>query len=473
MGSKFINIKNIDPLSLIKDVFRWFWIVIVAIGMGTMLMYTYISDNYQPQYTSSAIYVVTPRQSTGYVYTNRRFAESVITVFQNLLNADIMRTRIANEIHVSNIDATMSAELITETNLMKLTVSSSDPIVSFQLIEAIMDKYDELSEYLTSDAVFDELKAPIVATAPNEALAPQNDSIKTGLVCGVLAILGIMAFSIMRKTIKTEAAIDDQLETTHLGTIYHENKNKTLKSKVAQTVKALLITSPIMSAKFIESINNIRVKIEYECERNPRKNIFLVSSVCENEGKSTVALNVALSLAREGKKVIMVDADLRKPAIYKMLDIKKYEVVDMIKLLQGACGLDECLYNEEKLGLQIVMPTKGHSSTHEFTKSNAMKDLLDKCSHMADYVIVDTPPMSMVSDTEALLDYVDHCLLVIRQDFAYERDIINCVNIMEDSGANMLGCVLNDYKVFGVNRKRHSYGYGNTTSNGKAVEIYE
>ena len=153
-----------------------------------------------------------------------------------------------------------------------------------------------------------------------------------------------------------------------MGTIYHERKNRTVKAKIVQSVKALLITSPIITTKFIESINNIRIRIEYENERNQNKNTVLISSVCENEGKSTVALNIALSLAKEGKKVIVIDADMRKPAMYKMLDIPKTEVVDMIKLLQGECGLDEVMYHDD-IGIDLIMPIKGHSSTYEFMKS--------------------------------------------------------------------------------------------------------
>lgn len=138
--------------------------------------------------------------------------------------------------------------------------------------------------------------------------------------------------------------------------------------------------------------------------------------------------------------------------MYKMLDIPRGEAVDMIKLLQGECGLDEVMYHDS-MGLDLVMPMKGHASTYEFMKSGAMKDLIRKCSKMADYVIIDTPPMSLVSDTEALVDLVDFSVLVIRQDFSYEKDIQNCINIMNDANCKFLGCILNDYKVLKMKDK--------------------
>ena len=468
-NNKILNLKNIDLYSLGRDLLRSLWIIIMVGCMGTMIMYTYIKDSYVPQYTSTAIYVVTPRQSTGYVYTNKRLAERVITVFQNLLNSDIMKSRIKKELHAQSVNNQMSAELITETNLMKITVTSNDPINAFQTIGAIMNNYNELSEYLTSDAVFDTLKAPVVATYPDNVLTPRNKSLQAGLISAFVAMLLVAASSIFRKTIKTESMIEEQLDTKLMGSIYHESKNRTIKAKISQSVKALLITSPIISTRFIESINNIRIKMEYEHDRHPEKNVFMVTSVCENEGKSTVAVNVALSLAREGKKVIVLDADMRKPAMHKMLDIPKEKVVDFVKLLQGECGLDEVMYREKNLGIDMIMSTKGHSSTYEFVKSGAMKDLIRKCRKMADYVIVDTPPMALVSDAEALLDRVDFAMLVVRQDYSYEKDVLNCINIMNDSSTKLLGCVLNDYKVFGKNYQTHMYDQ----NSGKAVEIYD
>ncbi len=472
MSEKTIfNLKNISIYSLVMDLIHRAWIIVIVVCLGIMGEYTFLKKDYVPQYTSSAIYVVTPRQSTNYVFTNRRFAESVISVFQNLMNTEIMNTRIKQELHKSDLGATMLVDLIEGTNLMKITVTSDDPIEAFKTIGIIMENYNELSEYLNSDAVFDELKAPVVATMPSNSLMPQNKSVMMGLVAGLIAVILIVLFSIFRKTIKSESVIEEELDTNLLGTILHEKKNKTLKAKIAHQVRALLITSPIISTQFVEAVNNIRIRMEYEHERHPNRNVYMLSSVCENEGKSTVALNVALSFAREGKKVILIDADMRKPAIYKMLDIPKSEVVDLVNLFEGRCGLDEVMYNDHRTGLHLILSSKGHSSTHAYMKSGAMLDLISKCRMMADYVIIDTPPMALVSDAEALLDRVDYSVLVVRQDFSYQKDVQNSINLMNDSNSKMLGCVLNDYRIFHMNMKKQMRLLSNTE--GKAVEIYE
>ena len=216
---KGINLRNIDLFSLLKDLIRGFWIIMIVAVMGTIVTHAYIKSSFVPQYTSSSIYVVTPKQSSGYVYTNKRLAQSVITVFQNLLNSDIMKNRIRSDLHLKDLDITMSVSLIEETNLMKVLVTTGDPIISFRAIQAIMDNYSELSGYLTSDAVFDQLEAPNVATHPDNSLTPRKKSVTMGIICGFFTMLLLAALSIMRRTIKTEAAVEEQLETNLLGTI--------------------------------------------------------------------------------------------------------------------------------------------------------------------------------------------------------------------------------------------------------------
>ncbi len=473
--NKLFDLKNIDLYSVVRDVIKRMWLVLIVGCIGVMVAFTIMKEAYVPTYTSTAIYVVNPSQSTGYVAGNKSVAESVVNAFNSILYENVIRHKLMEELSESeaNFASDRHVELIEGTNLMKLTVSSNDPIISFKTIGAIMDSYHEISDFLRTDAVFDELKAPVITRNPDNAFTPRIKSLEVGLICSLITLVILIILSILRKTVKTESAVEETLGTIHLGTIYHEEKNRTIKAKVVQSVKSLLITSPIITNKFIESVNNIRTKIEYERERNPRKNTFMVTSVCENEGKSTVAMNIALSLAKEGKKVILIDADMRKPAAYKMLDIPKKQITDMALLLQGKIGLDETLYKGKDLLIDIVMSSRGHTRTNEYMKSAAMLDLINKCKELADYVIIDTPPMALVSDAEALLDRVDYAMLVIRQDFSFTSDILNCINIIEESHTKFIGCILNDFKVFRVNSKRHSSEYAYGESNGKVVEVYD
>ena len=245
MSKQAFNITNIEIFSIIRDLSRRIWIILIAGMIGVMITFSVMRENYVPTYTSTAIYVVSPSQSSGYVMTNKRMAENVVTVFQNLLNTDIMNNRIMRALNKSSITSTKTVELIEETNLMKITVTSEDPIESFQTIGAIMNNYYDLSDYLNSDAVFDELRTPVVATNPDNAFTPRTRSLQVGGICALITLLILIVISVFRKTIKTESAVEDTLDVNLVGTIYHEEKNRTIKAKVVQSVKTLLITSPI------------------------------------------------------------------------------------------------------------------------------------------------------------------------------------------------------------------------------------
>lgn len=454
--------KNIDLYGIVQDILRNWWVILLAGLIGVMAVYTVIRESYEPEYTSSAVYVVNPKESTGYKRSDKIIAQNAVTAFQGLLTQDIMKKRIMQDLGTTSWDAKINATVLESTNIMTLSVTTHKPVESFEIIKYVMENYSALSKYLNEDAVFEELKSPEVSTFPDNVLTPRKKSILAGVGIAFLMMCLIAVLSIMRKTIKTEGAIESRLGAPLYGTVTHEEKNKTFKSKLKKNIKSILITNPLISFTFFEEINNIRVKMQYEHERHSSKNIYMVTSVCENEGKSTVAINLALSLMRDGKSVIVLDADLRKPAMYKVLDIEKEKIRDYVDLLQGNSTLEEVLYKDESTGVKLLMANKGHSSTYEFVKSEAMRELINTLSGMADYVVVDTPPMSMVSDAEALSEMVDFSMLVVRQDFAYEEDVRSSIEILNNANSKFLGCILNHYKTFesiGRDNSYNNYGY--------------
>jgi capsular exopolysaccharide synthesis family protein len=456
-NNSIFNVNNINIYSILRDIIRNWWVILMAGIIGIMATYTVIRSTYQPEYTSSAVYVVTPKESTGYRRTDKLIARNAITSFKGLVNQDIMIKRVVHSLGDVPWDATVVVENTDETNIMTMKVTSPSPMESFLIIRYIMKNYGDLSQYLNEDAIFEELKAPKIAEYPDNATVARYKSLMAGGIAALLMMALVAFLSILRDTVKTDYMFENQLGTVHYGTIGHEKKNKTFKAKIKNNVKSILITSPIISFNFIEAINNVRVKMEYEHERRENKNVFMISSACENEGKSTVAVNLALSLVREGKSVILLDGDLRKPALYKLLDIKKENVVDYIELLQGKKTLEEVICREQIKGLGIVMSCKGHSSSYEYVKSEAMRDLVNTLSKMADYVIVDTPPMAMISDAEAMADMVDFTLLVVRHDFSFKYDVRNSINILEDANSKFLGCILNDFKNISVPNGNRDY----------------
>ena len=457
----FIDLKNIDAYSVVRDLLHSWWVILLAGMIGVMASYTVIRESYEPMYQSSAIYAITPKQSTGYKRTDKIVAQYAISAFKELIDQEIMKKRIISNLGRTECDAKIAAELLEETNIMTLTVISNDPMDSFMIIRYVMENYYDLSQYLNQDAVFEVLSEAKIPTYPINEMAPRNRAIKIGLGSMLGMALLLSLFSLLRMTIKTEYVFENKLEVQLYGSIEHEKKNRTFKSKIARQMKSILITNPVVSFKFIESINNIRVKMEFEHERHEHKNVFMVTSALENEGKSTVAINMALSLVKEGKKVIVLDADLRKPAMYKILDINPDSIKDYVNLLQGTLALEDAIYEDETSGISLLMASKGHSSTYEFVKSPAMRELIKTLSMMADYVIVDTPPMIMVSDAEAMADMVDFTILVVKQDFSFEGDITSCINVLNNANSKFLGCIFNDYHVLSPINQRKSYGiYG-------------
>ena len=187
------------------------------------------------------------------------------------------------------------------------------------------------------------------------------------------------------------------------------------------------------------------------------KKVLMVTSSIPGEGKSTVAGNLAISMARKGKHVILIDCDLRNPTQGKVFGLKgKYP--GLVAVLQGKARLEDSLYEVtdrgEPIGLTLLPGSDHESKLVEILGSEEMKKLLEVLKEQADVVILDTPPSAMLVDAMIMVQHVDGVVYVVMSDFAKRSFIFRGMEELTSNGVEVLGCILNGGKT-----RTRGYGY--------------
>ena len=131
----------------------------------------------------------------------------------------------------------------------------------------------------------------------------------------------------------------------------------------------------------------------------------MVTSTAENEGKTTSAVNIALALAQNGKSVLLVDGDLRKPAVAKLLGINASEDGGVYGVINGEKTLAEAIKYSEKYNLFLLVSGKPVFDPSELLSTDAMSDIIKSAEKEFDYIIIDTAPCGVVADASILSSY--------------------------------------------------------------------
>ena len=147
----------------------------------------------------------------------------------------------------------------------------------------------------------------------------------------------------LRDTVKSEDEVESKLDTKLLAAVHHERKYKTFRAALAHKKTSILITNPTTGFLFVETFKKLRTRVEYQMRRSHGK-VVMVTSVLEDEGKSTVSVNLALAMARKYRNVLLIDADMKKPAVHKILGYQDEEYATLPELLAEKVALrDACL----------------------------------------------------------------------------------------------------------------------------------
>ena len=452
------SFMQFDPIVIVQDVLkRWLIILLAAlvVGVGT---YIKADMEYSPVYRTTTTFVVTSRGASTTVYSNLSSTSSLASVFTELLNSSLLRKTILEDIGEVSFDGTINASVISETNLITVTVQASDPRTAFLVSEAIIDHHEELTYQIVDSVSLEVLQKPAVPVSPVNSPNASSQMKKMMLLTAIAAMGIIAVMSYMRDSVRSGKEARAKLDCDYLGEIIHEEKYKTLISRIRHKKTSILITNPITSFSFVETMRKLRHRVVQLMNGDK---VLMVTSLLENEGKSTVAVNLALSMAKKHSRVLLIDCDLRKPACHALLEQKNVNT-GLRDVLLGKANLSDALVKERKTGLYMLLEKRGDKNSGDLISSEKMQALLRWARKEFDLVVLDLPPMAAVSDAESMMELADATLMVIRQNAAAAPAINKAIASLDSGKAKLLGCVLNNvYKTsLSLPSAGGAYGYG-------------
>jgi len=234
-----------------------------------------------------------------------------------------------------------------------------------------------------------------------------------------------------------------------------KNKSKKRKSKLA-TMGRRLITISDSRSIIAEQFRTIRTNIKFSVPDTQLKTILVTSST-PGEGKSTNAANLGVVFAQEGKKVLIVDADMRKPTLHHTFGI--FNTVGLSTVLSKQDEFNSAIQETPIVGLFVLPSGPFPPNPAELLSSKSFDAFLKEMKKDYDIIIFDAPPLLSVSDAQVLSNQCDGTLLIIHSAVAEKEDVLKAQSILTSSQAKVLGVVLNNYKM-PKNRKYYYQYYG-------------
>lgn len=448
---KEFKTKYLNPYTLLRDLlFNW-WVILLAGLIGFSGCHVFNSLFVVEKYTSSTTVAV---NLSG--YTENATATSlsrtieIATAFQNVLKSSALVDIVEEELG-EKITGTLNVVQKEKTNLITISVTDISPEKAYKTLKLVYDNYHVLTDSAFSNIIISIISPPSMAEKSN-IITVIIHSILTAFACMVLCILLILVISYFRDTLKNPSDIDELLDCKLFGTINHINKKE---RKYRNKLVGLMMTNPLINYKFSNSFREIAIKL-LSLQRTKKIKSVSITSIAENEGKTTVSVNIALALTEMGKKVALIDCDFKLPAVYKFFSNVKIEgTKELAEYLRGNTNYESIVHKDKHSGLYILCGQKRYNNSSEILSSERFEKLLKKLEEDFDFVIIDTPPGGIAIDSEIISEKTSALLLVVRQDFAPVEQINNYIsNISEDK---LLGCVFNNISTIKIKHNSDDY----------------
>jgi capsular exopolysaccharide synthesis family protein len=437
-------------------VLRRRWVSLLVVALAVLLAAAAVTFSMTKQYTATTrlIFAVSGSQSAADLAQGSTFAEKQMASYAQVATSPLVLDPVIRDLGLTTtateLAKSVTATVPTDTVILEVGATSPDPEQAAKIANAVGSQLSKVVGDLMPERPdgSQSVKATTFAYAqlPQEASSP-NVIRNLGLGLGLGLMLGIgsaMLRHILDTKVRSEADIRTITDSPVLGIVGYTD----------QLAKHPVIVRDEPLSAPSEEVRRLRTNLQFiDIARQP-KSIVITSSI-QAEGKSTIAINLAVCLADAGARIILVDADLRRPTIAEYAG------------LEGAAGLTSVLIGMAGVA-DVVQPLPGRSldilpsgpippNPSELLGSRAMAELLDELTASYDMVLLDSPPVLPVTDAAVLSKLAGGALVVVGTDRIHRPQLLDTLESLNTVDARVFGLVVNKIS------RRDAGGYGYQT----------
>ena len=310
-----------DIIVAFLKVLRMFWwaVALLMIAMGILGFFRY-KKNYVPVYESKATFSITAATYNGEEdrsYTNNsQLAEELSVNFDYVINNEVFYEIIEKDIGLTYMPSKIEISSVEGTNILSIVVTGENAQLNYDVIQSVVNNYGSVAEFVLGDTKIDILEEPIVAKTPNNPFNPWKDILKFMLYGLAIAVVPCGLYAFFVRTIKCTEDVEKYLSVPCYGAL-----PLILMNRRRGQDKYCSVIDKNVGFRYLEAMRTISSR----CERYLKKQnckVILVTSTKEEEGKSTVAMNLAYSLSKAQYKVMLIDGNLRNLSLRKMTGVE-------------------------------------------------------------------------------------------------------------------------------------------------------
>ncbi len=450
-------------------ILRRSWILIgasAAIGTLLALILSLLSSPVY-QATSQLFVSVKSRDQLGQAYSSGLFVQQRVKSYVDVIDSPGVLEPVIQELGLdmpyTALAGKVSAVSPPNTVLLNVTVTDGNPQKAADIANAVAKSYaNEIARLEGSDSATttptpspttgtsaptasgDGVQATVIKPAVKGAkIAPRTRvNIMLGFLLGLLVGVGIAILrNTLDTTVKTPEDVENSAEATMLGAVTFDPEAE---------------TSPLVTLRDTprsESFRTIRTNLQYVDVDNP-PHVVVITSSLPGEGKSTTAANLAIAVAQAGARVLLMEADLRRPKISEYLQVDGSR--GLTDVLVGRLPLPQAIIHWQRGLLDFLPAGTIPPNPSELLGSRHMATVIDELKKRYDMVIIDAPPLLPITDAAILSTVADGAILVARYGKTRREQLQESADALRQVNARVLGTVFN----FVPSRKHGKYGYG-------------